>query len=465
MEMEAWIEEELETVDIGDKRLNKRMGVVLGRLASRPQGSIPAACKGLAETMGAYRFFDNEKVTEDAALAPHREATIERMGGHRRVLLIQDTTELDYTGHDATEGLGQLSWEERIGLLKHVQLAVTPERLCLGVVSAKIWGRDEKRERDRAKVKKMPIEAKESYRWIEGYREACAVAARLPDTEIVSVGDRENDIYELYVEAQQVAAEGRSVPWIVRSCQDRRLAGETNDGEFEKIRAHMQSQPTVAKVPIRVARSRGRKRCEVLVRIKTDRLRLHPPHRPGQRLPEVELNAVWVEEVRPPKGHEPLQWLLLTSLPVSTRQDALEVVDAYACRWQIEVFFKVLKSGCQVEQLQLQNDARLKACIALYLIVAWRVLYVMMLGRQCPDLPCTVVFEDDEWKAVWTISTETPIPQQPPSLGTLVEHVANLGGWLGRKHDGPPGPKTIWIGLQRTKDFALAWQTFGPRGT
>jgi hypothetical protein len=140
----------------------------------------------------------------------------------------------------------------------------------------------------------------------------------------------------------------------------------------------------------------------------------------------------------------------------------LRVIDYYACRWQIEVFFRVFKTGCKVEEIQLEKAERLRPCLALYKIVAWRVLYVTMLGRESPDLPCDVLFTDEEWKSAWTICTDQPPPPQAPPLREFLPMLAELGGYNNRKHDAPPGPKTLWIAIRRMGDFALAWQTFGP---
>jgi len=192
--MQSWIEDELATAEFGDRRLKKRAGLLLDRMGGHPQLSIPAACRGWAETAAAYRFFANEKVTAERVLKPHQDATVRRMAEQEVVLVPQDTSELDDTGHDETKGLGPLNWEERIGLFKHTALVVTPGRLSLGVVDVKIWGRREGRETDRAKVKKMPIEEKESFRWIAGYRRACDLAQQVPNTKIVSLSDREGDI-------------------------------------------------------------------------------------------------------------------------------------------------------------------------------------------------------------------------------------------------------------------------------
>jgi len=182
-------------------------------------------------------------------------------------------------------------------------------------------------------------------------------------------------------------------------------------------------------------------------------------------LPPVWVNVVLVREEDPPMGEEAVEWLLLTSLPIDTLAAVLLVIEYYSCRWVIEIYFRVLKSGCQVEKLQLESEERFKPCLAVYLIVAWRVLFLLMMGRKCPDMPCDAVLSVEEWKAVYTVVTKQSPPRTPPSLGEMVEMIAKLGGYLGRRHDGPPGPKTMWIGVQRMRDFAGAWSLFGPGQT
>jgi hypothetical protein len=456
--MERWVAEELKTVALGDARLNERQGLLLERFAAKPQASIPGACRGWAETLAAYRFCDNAKATGVKVLAPHRDATIERMRREPVALLLDDTTEQDYTGHEETEGLGTLDYEHRIGLLNHVTLAVTAERVPLGVTRASIWGRSEDRERDRTKRKKQPIETKESYRWVESYHDACAIAARVPRTTVVSVRDRESDIYEVYVAWEQ-ARRGPHAEFLVRLCQDRRVTGRR---VTRRLRNHIRRWKKIGERTVTFRPTEARPRGVATLAIRSGRLALVPPYRFGKRLPPVLVNAVWVRECNPPPGQKPIEWILLTSLPVDTVEQAERVVEYYTCRWEIEVFFKILKSGCMVEDLQLQTDKRLKVAIALYLIVAWRVHFLMKLGRQCPALPCTVGYEEPEWKGVWVILHRTAPPPTPPSLGAMNVMVAQLGGYLARKGDLPPGPKVMWIGLRRAKDFALAWLAFRP---
>ncbi|HMB03123.1 MAG TPA: IS4 family transposase, partial [Isosphaeraceae bacterium] len=461
--MTTWIDEELATLDLGDDLLNRRQKKVLQRFADRPHASIPGACQGWAETQGAYRFFSHPRVTTEAVLRPHHDATIRRIAEHPFVLLPQDTTELDFTRpQERVRGAGPLNWEQRLGFFQHVQLAVTPERLPLGVVAVTTWGRDPEDPHKNDRRKQMPIEQKESYRWLQGYRQACAVAAQVPSTQIISISDREGDIYECFVEAAEVS--GPRADWIIRACQDRSLP-ERSEGTqaFDTLWETVAATTALGRLRVRLPRSgRGPAR-EATLTIRGARVDLRPPQRVGRKLPVVSVNAVLVREESPAPGVEPIEWLLLTNLPVETFEDACRVVSYYTCRWQMEVFFRVYKSGCRVEQIQLETEARLKPCLSLYLIVAWRVLYLTMLGRTCPDWPCDLVFAEEEWKSVWTIVRQEPAPAAPPSLNEMIGLVASLGGHLGRTKDGPPGPQVLWIGIQRMRDFAAAWQAFGPR--
>ena len=176
---------------------------------------------------------------------------------------------------------------------------------------------------------------------------------------------------------------------------------------------------------------------------------LRPPQRNEKKFLSVVINAVLAREINAPSGVEPIEWILLTSLPINVAQNALDVIAWYLCRWQIEVFFKILKSGCAIEELQLQTLDRLMPCF---------VLYMTMFGRHCPEMPCTAVFEDEEWRAVYIVVHRQPPPVIPPNLDTMIKMIAGLGGFLNRKKDGFPVPQTIWIGLQRAKDFVVAME-------
>jgi hypothetical protein len=334
------------------------------------------------------------------------------------------------------------------------------------VLGAKIWARDPETFRTCKQRKYDPIETKESYRWLEGYREACRVAAELPDTQIISVGDAENDIYECFLEAEPAQSPARA-EWLMRASENRALPERDEEAgpcTYRKLRDEIGSAKVIGKLILQLPRTPKRKarRAEMTVRAK--RICLKPPYRKEQTLPEISLNVILVRETNPPAGEEPIEWLLLTSLPINTYRQVKRAIAYYAARWTVEVFFRTLKTGCRVEHLQLHTAARLRRCLMMYKVIAWRVLYVTMLGREAPDLPCDVVFSAEEWKAAWTICSKEPLPRKAPPLKTFLPLVARLGGYKGRKGDAPPGPKTMWITIRRISDFALAWVAFGPQG-
>jgi Transposase DNA-binding/Transposase Tn5 dimerisation domain len=462
--MPDWIDQELATLDLGDDRLHARQKLLLDRFAADPSASIPGACRGWAETHGAYRFFAHPRVTPEEVLRPHSQATLARIAEHPVVLLPQDTTELDFTRpKEVVEGAGPLNWVERTGFFQHAQLAVTPERLPLGVLDAGTWGRDGDDHGKHVRRKREPIERKESYRWLEGYRRACAVAAAVPGTLIVSIADREGDIYECLAEARTIA--GPRADWIIRSCQDRSTTRKRSDegAAFIKLHETVAARPVLGRLKVRVPRSGKGPAREATVTVRSATVELRPPYRPDRRLPVATVNAVLIREESAPAGVKPIEWLLLTSLPVASFAEAATVVDDSSGRWPVEVFFRIYKAGCRVEEIQLESADRLLPCLAWYLIVAWRVHWLTMLGRSCPELPCDAVFAEEEWRSVWTIVRREPAPAAAPPLEVMIGLVAGLGGYLGRKHDGPPGAQALWIGLQRMRDFALAWQAFGPR--
>lgn len=458
--MKEWIIEELETLKIGDKRLDNRFRILLDRFSEQPTASIPGACKGWSETIAAYRFFKNDSVKADLILEPHRAATIQRIGSHEVVLMIQDTTELDYTGKNDIKDLGSLTYESRKGLLLHSTIAITPERLCLGVIDGKFL-----RDTSEASATKdvphqqRPIEQKESYRWLEGYRLCAKISDQVETTMIVNVADRESDIYEIFEEAQ---SRGNKAEWIIRSSQNRRLDGQVDKSRkgILKLWQSVEKTQQLGRTEFILPKSNGRKTKKVVATVKAKRVRLYPPPRKGEKLSVVEVSIVMLKEVNPPSGEKPIEWLLLTSLPVNTLEEALTTIRWYVCRWQIEIYFRILKSGCKVENLQLESANQIKSAVSVFMIVAWRIFYCLMLGREYSNSSCDLVFEDEEWKSVYVIVKGKQAPEKAPPLKEIIIMIAKLGGYLNRKHDGPPGPKTLWLGFQRMADFAIAWKAF-----
>jgi hypothetical protein len=357
--MSSWTEEELRTADFNDKRLDRRFRLLVDRLSRKPALKFNAACRGRAEVKAAYRFVNNPSVTAAQVLAPHRAATLQRIASCPVVLLSEDTSEVDLTRpNEHIEGGGPLNDPDRIGFHLHNLLALTPQRLPLGTVHTTIWARDPEAfarpAADKAAQRKAkPIEDKESFRWLDGYRQACAVATACPQTQIVIVSDSESDVYECLAEGQQPAAAGqRKADWIIRACQDRAVVLPKNAAAdappppllFTQVAATPVVQHLTIEVSQRQPKSHdGRKRKQArsarkaVVTVQAARLTLRGPARPGGRLADVTCNAVLLREVKPPAGEPAIEWLLLTDLPIDTVEQVLQVVEYYCCRWQIEI--------------------------------------------------------------------------------------------------------------------------------
>lgn len=462
----SWSTEEFSSLDLGDKRLNDRAIKLLSDFGDNPVGSIPSACGGWKETKAAYRFFDNPKVTEDKVFSPHKEATLKRMESENVVLLVQDTTELDFSGQKCNQGTGFLNSEVRLGIYLHPTIAFTPKRLCLGVINAYHWTREELKNKTKAEKNaenlKIPIEKKESYRWVKGYLEACEIAEHYPDKRIVSVGDREYDIYEVFLEAQNRKAKNQPhAEILIRSSSDRRLQNNHGQLDSSKLWDKTRNSKIIGYTEFDLPVRDGIPARKVKQELHVARIILAPPTSKSNRsrgYPPVKITAILASEIQAPKGVEPAEWLLLSSIDASTKEESIELIGWYLCRWDIEVYFKILKSGCKLEELQLETSDRFAPCMALYMIVAWRIFFLTMLGRNSPDIACDIIFHESEWKSVFVVKHKCHPPEQPPPLAQMIKMIASLGGFLNRKRDGWPGPKVMWIGMQKMRNFAITWE-------
>lgn len=434
----SWAVAELGRATLGDARLNRRLVRVAERLGAQPSASIPVACGGWAETQAAYRLLAHEALTWEQGLAPHWDGSIERMRCHPVVLCVHDSTELDYTAQPSIAGLGPLSYMHQHGLYVHPTLAVPPDGVPLGVLDAWLWTRD--RETFGEDKRHWPIEAKESMRWLEGFERCAALAASLPDTRLVYVADRECDLHAFMVRAQREPG----IDGLIRATHNRCLA------EGGKLWDRLAQAPVLGEVSFILPARPNRPSRPVVLTVRAEPVTLHPT---GGEL--VTVTALRAREESPPGGVEPLDWRLLTNRSAATLAQAAELIQWYGTRWSIEVFFRILKTGCRVEALQLSTRDRLEPALALYVIIAWRIQYLTVLGRTTPELPCDAVLDPAEWQAVYVAIHRRPPPVIPPPLPTMLGWIARLGGHLGRKCDGPPGPPAMWIGLQRARD--LAW--------
>jgi hypothetical protein len=457
-----WAESEYGLIDLGDKRLNGRAKKLLKQFGDTPMESIPGSCQGWTETKAAYRFFENKLVTARKVIKPHRIETLNRIKKHPIVLLIQDTTMLNYSGQKERQDLGPIQQDNVRGIFLHPTCAVTPERECLGIVDYEQWAREKfthkTSEERKAQRYSKAIKDKESNRWIRGYKKVNKLAKAIPNTRFVYVADREGDIYDIYHEAQAIDNQAN---WVIRATFDRRILDEFDAKKRNKLKATVKENAPIGKVAFTMSSFGNRKKREITQEIFTKEVTLLPPREKAKEgfIP-VKITTIIATEINPLAGEKAIEWVLLTNVPVSNLESALQVVQWYLCRWQIEIYFKVLKSGCTIEKLQLSDKERFDPCLAMYLIIAWRILFLTMLGRAHPSLSSECVFETIEWQTAYIMIHKKPPPTKPPALKETLKMIAQLGGFLGRKHDGDPGPIVMWKGLRALYEHIKAREIF-----
>ena len=423
----SWAEEEMGTAELGDTRRSRRLVWLVERLAEQPSASIPTACSGAGETKAAYRLLSHDAVGWSDILAPHLGRSLQRMGSEPVVLCLQDTTELDFNAR-AIEGLGPLSYEAQRGMYLHATYAVSPQRVPLGVLDAWMWARETK-QTDGTQGGLL-----ESVRWVESYERLAEQAAGLPATRLVCVGDRESDLLALLVKARDL---DHAADYLLR-CQHNRVLPEGG-----KLWDEVMGSTPLGRIRFEMPAGRGRKARAVEQELRAQRVRL--ADRQGGH---VEVTCLIASEVEAPAGAKPVIWRLLTNRDAATLAEAVELVNWYRTRWEVELLFLTLKEGCRVEALQLSTVERIERALAVYLVVAWRIGLLMRLGRTCPDWEAERLLTREEWQAAWIVARKHP-PDKMPTLRKALHMIAALGGFLGRKGDGEPGVKSLWIGLQR----------------
>jgi hypothetical protein len=453
-------------IELGDARLNRRLVALVEAFAERPGASIPEACENWNDTRAAYLFFDNEAVEPEAIIASAAQATINRCRGQQLVLAVQDTTSLDFTNRAKAEGLGPLETSKRRGLFVHSTLAISSAGVPLGLLAQEVWARDPEDTGKRERRKELLVEAKESAKWLRSLK-LTEQRLHAAGVDVLTVADREADVYELFAMAEELDSQ-----WLIRARHDRKLEGEAGH-----LLAKVESAPAHAGGTIAVSRVDDRPARQAQLEVRWTQVVLQPParakaviaqwwaeHPEVQRLAPpklqpVTVGVILVTEVDAPVGSAPLRWLLLTSMPTDTLEQALLYVSYYRLRWLVERYHYVLKSGCQIERLQLEKAERLLRALAVYAIVAWRLLWLTYEVRAHPQAPCTSILSDETWQLLGVLTSKgKKMPSEPPDLHTAVRQIAQLGGFLGRKHDGEPGVKTLWRGIRRLNDMLLGYR-------
>lgn len=440
-----WIENEMRGTRLPDKRLNARLRQLLTQLSHAPNESVPANCQTWPETLAAYRFFDNERITPAQILSGHLQASLQRITEQPVVLLVQDSTELSYVREgEPAFAKGTLHYTEKESYWLHPTVAFTPQRVNLGVLHHEFWQRTE--VRPKGTHKRCSIEAKESMRWLRGYELACAVQRRCPASCVISVADREGDIYDWFLNAQQQPLSGKA-DYIIRAKSNRRLDADDDD-EASYLWSTLTAADVLGRYVIDLARTPTRAARQADVEVRAQAVSLRRPKHRSDTLPAIDLYAVYAREINPPAEEKAVDWMLLTSLAVEDLANAQTVIGWYKARWEIELFFRTLKSGCQVEALRLETDNRLENAIAIYQILAWHLHNTTMLAREAPEQSCEQVFGREEWRMIYALQRK-PISEKAPPLRDCVRTLAQVGGFLARKGDGEPGMKTVWRGYIR----------------
>lgn len=431
------VADEFINAPLSDQRLIHRLMYTAMILGDQPEKSIPDACPDWAATKSTYQFFSNGQVTPEAIITPHRFNTIERIKKYPMVLCIQDTSALDFCNHKNTKGLGPYSTDQStLGLLMHSVLAIGPDGVPLGLLYQNIWSREDYPVQKRAQRHKLPIEEKESFKWLKALEESLK---DIPDTiQKVTIGDREADIYELFEKAKELDEH-----LLIRAVHNRKIAGEYHL-LFDQVCNVPEKGQCLVDIPRKPEQNAPRK---AKLSIRYCPVDICSPRIPTQ---SIKLYAVYAREIEVPEGEDQIEWLLLTTIPVTNLSEAVQKIEWYRERWKIERFHFTLKSGCRIEELQLETSERLIKAITLYSIIAWRLIWLTYQARITPSLSGEIILETEEWQALYCVVNKTKIPPaDPPTLQEVVRLIAKLGGFLGRKHDGDPGVKVLWRGFQK----------------
>ena len=455
---DAWFDRELAGCSFADERLSKRLRKLVAQIGSAMGQSIPLVCQDWANTKAAYRFLSNDRVSESDILAGHFQSTRDRtVATDGPVLVLHDTTEFTYQ-RESTHAIGitksiNSGWDKAgrlrshtvCGILMHSSLAVTTEGLPLGLAAVKFWTR--KKFKGTAALKKkinptrIPIEKKESIRWVENVQQSTELLG--DPGRCVHIGDRESDIYELFCAAHQAGTH-----FLIRTCVDR-LAGDgdhTIADEMEEVAVKGLHRIDV--------RDNNDGPGEAVLEVRYRRIRVQPPIGKQKRYPALTLTVIYAQERGTPTNRKKIDWKLITDLPVYSRADAIKKLEWYALRWKIEVFHKILKSGCKAEESKLRTAQRLTNLVSVFCILSWRIFWMTMLNRSAPDALPALALTATEIAVLDRLMSDKPQTRRK-TLSHYLTKIARLGGYLARANDPPPGNTVMWRGLSRLTDIAL----------
>ena len=473
----TWAHNEFKTINLGDQRLNNRLIKLSEDFINSPTSPINQSSENWAATKAAYRFFQNESISYKDITHSHAKATLERCNEYTEVLAIQDTTYFTYSHHKKTIGLCPLSKNRgkhkkdiyTLGLIMHSTLAINPDGLPLGIVNQKIYSRPEESE-ERKELKKrthnitIPIEEKDSYRWIESLQQTNAVFKSLK-AKPITICDREADIFDFFH-----VAEDLETKVVVRASHNRKVNKSSTYSEAtgEELWTYMKKKRAKGCIGLEIPVQNNQPERIAICNVKFSRVTFTPPHNhPNKKeLSKLFLYAIYLSEKKCPKDATPIDWMLLTNISIETFDHTIEKIKWYCLRWRIEVFHKVLKSGLKVEDCRLQTANRLIRYLSVMSIVAWRIFWLTIVSRVSPQASCCLFLDKEEWKILYVMYNKNkPLPERPPTINQCVRWIAMFGGFLARKKDGEPGITHVWRGLKSftkiLEGAALARYTYG----
>jgi len=438
------MEEEFSTLDLNSKRLEQRFKKTMETFACQPDKSIWSCSENRAEAKAIYRLLSNDGLDREEILRTHQEATVRRIiQTGKTILAVQDTTSLNYNNQTKMDGIGYIC-ENALGVNIHSTLAVTTDGLVLGVLAQSSYNRMQPSNNTLTHDSKKfrALADKESYRWVQALGESAEV---LPEgIKVVTVCDREGDMYELFDEADR-----KSRSFLIRIAQNRRTI------DNQKILDEIREKPCNGRVKTLIPRDsrKGLKERAAVFQIRYDSFEIKRPDRlnKNNKLKGAqEVNIIYVREEQQDKAVEPVEWFLMTNEKIEGVEDAYEKAVWYMQRWKIEQFHYVLKSGCAVEKLQERSMDKTTLLVLMYSIIATFIMNITYIARINPHLLCTVCFDEDEWKVLYcTANKIKKPPEKPYTIAEAVTYLSWLGGPRRAPSDGPPGVKTIWIGLDK----------------
>lgn len=427
-------------LDFGDIRRDQRFVKMIDNLSTQPGSSIPKQNKNWYDTKATYEFFKNEDVSIDSLQQLISSYGVSQIKSKEPLLIIHDISNISYNDLKA-EGLGYLDNKEGRGILCYSSIAASTEGLPLALMYQHTWTRPLEELGKSKSRKSRSFEDKETYQWYRGMTE---VNKCLGNTlQKIHIADREADVYDLFFSAYE-----KGTDLLIRARHNRQLSNGCS------LWNHIAGLPAQQLVTIQVPDETGKKKIDIEAAVRYQEVEILRPSTSKNKYESVRLTAIEVKQTGKVKQEEErIYWKLLTTVEVKNVKDVLQCVKWYTYRWLIERFHYVLKSGTRIEELQLKQAASLQKAISVYSLAAFRIMQLVYQSRKMPNASCEVILTKQQWTVLYMlIHQQNKVPKQAPTLSDAVKWIGKLGGHLGRKSDGPPGLKTVWLGYQRLCD-------------